>query len=148
MLPWSPLARGRLTRPWETQANTERAQTDKYGKGLYGATQETDKAVVDQLGQLSETRGLPRAQVALAWLLRKPSVTAPIVGATNPSIWRMRWAPSRSDCQIRKSRRWRSPTSRIPWSALSDAGRLCQIRNMFRNKRTYFVRKPPEQRSD
>jgi 1-deoxyxylulose-5-phosphate synthase len=82
VLPWSPLARGRLTRPWESQPSTERAPSDEYGKGLYGATQETDKAVVDIVGQLSETRGIPRAQIALAWVLHKPAVTAPIVGAT------------------------------------------------------------------
>jgi 1-deoxyxylulose-5-phosphate synthase len=82
VLPWSPLARGRLTRPWESQPSTERARTDEYGKGLYGATQEADKAVVDIVGQLSETRGIPRAQIALAWVLHKPAVTAPIVGAT------------------------------------------------------------------
>jgi 1-deoxyxylulose-5-phosphate synthase len=85
VLPWSPLARGRLTRPWETQASTERAKTDEYGKGLYGATQQADKAVVDRVGQLSEARGLPRAQIALAWLLYKPAVTSPIVGATKPN---------------------------------------------------------------
>jgi aryl-alcohol dehydrogenase-like predicted oxidoreductase len=84
MLPWSPLARGRLTRPWETQGSTERTRTDQYGKGLYGATQDADKAVVDRLGTIAEGRGLPRAQVALAWLLQKPAVTAPIVGATKP----------------------------------------------------------------
>jgi 1-deoxyxylulose-5-phosphate synthase len=84
ILPWSPLARGRLTRPWESQLSTERARTDEYGKGLYGATQDADKEVVDRVGQLSETRGLPRAQVSLAWLLHQPAVTAPIVGATKP----------------------------------------------------------------
>jgi aryl-alcohol dehydrogenase-like predicted oxidoreductase len=83
ILPWSPLVRG-LTRPWETQGSTERTRTDQYGKGLYGATQEADKAVLDRLGRIAEGRGLPRAQVALAWLLRKPAVTAPIVGATKP----------------------------------------------------------------
>jgi aryl-alcohol dehydrogenase-like predicted oxidoreductase len=84
VLPWSPLARGRLARPWEAQASTERAQTDQYGKVLYGATQEADKAIVDRVGQLSKARGLPHAQIALAWLLQKPAVTAPIVGATKP----------------------------------------------------------------
>jgi 1-deoxyxylulose-5-phosphate synthase len=82
VLPWSPLARGRLTRPWESQASTERGRTDQYSKHLYGATQEADKGVVDRLGQLSEARSLPRAQIALAWLLRQPVVTAPIIGAT------------------------------------------------------------------
>jgi aryl-alcohol dehydrogenase-like predicted oxidoreductase len=84
VLPWSPLARGRLTRPWESQPSTERARTDEYGKGLYGATQEADKEVVYRVGRLSEARDLPRAQIALAWLLHQPVVTAPIVGATKP----------------------------------------------------------------
>jgi 1-deoxyxylulose-5-phosphate synthase len=84
VLPWSPLARGRLTRPWESQPSTERARTDEYGKGLYGATQEADKEVVYRVGQLSEARDLPRAQIALAWLLHQPVVTAPIVGGTKP----------------------------------------------------------------
>jgi 1-deoxyxylulose-5-phosphate synthase len=84
VLPWSPLARGRLTRPWESQPSTERARTDEYGKRLYGATQEADKEVVYRVGQLSEARDLPRAQIALAWLLHQPVVTAPIVGATKP----------------------------------------------------------------
>jgi 1-deoxyxylulose-5-phosphate synthase len=84
VLPWSPLARGRLTRSWESQPSTERGRTDEYSKGLYGATQDADKEVVDRLGQLSEARGLPRAQIALAWLLHQPVVTAPIVGATKP----------------------------------------------------------------
>ena len=82
VLPWSPLARGRLTRPWETEANTERARTNSSGKGLYGATQEAERRW--STARRSEARGLPRAQVALAWLLQKPAVTAPIVGATKP----------------------------------------------------------------
>ncbi len=84
VLPWSPLARGRLTRPWEAQGSTARATSDEYGKGLYAATQEADAAVVDRVGQISEARHLPRAQIALAWLLHKPAVTSPIVGATKP----------------------------------------------------------------
>ena len=82
VLPWSPLARGRLTRPWESQQSTERARTDQYAKGLYCAKQEVDKTVVDRLGELAEARSLPRAQIALAWLLHKPVVISPIVGGT------------------------------------------------------------------
>jgi aryl-alcohol dehydrogenase-like predicted oxidoreductase len=82
VLPWSPLARGRLARAWETQTNTTRSQTDEYGKKLYSGTEEADKPVVDRLGEIAEARGSPRAQIALAWLLHKPEVTAPIVGAT------------------------------------------------------------------
>jgi aryl-alcohol dehydrogenase-like predicted oxidoreductase len=83
VIPWSPLARGRLTRPWQSET-TKRFETDFYGKSLYSHTEEADHAVVDRLGQLSERRGIPRAQLALAWLLSKSAVTAPIVGASKP----------------------------------------------------------------
>ena len=82
VLPWSPLARGRLTRPWEALGSTERAQSDQYAKGLYAATEAADRAVVDRVGEVARVRGLPPAQVALAWVLHQPAVTAPIVGAT------------------------------------------------------------------
>ncbi|MDV5139450.1 aldo/keto reductase [Chimaeribacter arupi] len=82
VLPWSPLARGRLTRPWgET---TARSETDEYGKSLYAATETADAEVAAQVAAIAETRGVPRAQVALAWLLAKPVVTAPIIGASRP----------------------------------------------------------------
>ena len=77
VIPWSPLARGLLTRDWGT--STSRSTTDTFGATLYD---ESDRAVVDAVGEISRTRGLPRAQVALAWVLRNPVVTAPIVGAT------------------------------------------------------------------
>jgi aryl-alcohol dehydrogenase-like predicted oxidoreductase len=79
VIPWSPLARGRLTRDWD--ASTARSDTDEFGKMLYVAT---DEVIVDQVKALAEERGVPRAQVALAWLLHKPVVTAPIVGVTKP----------------------------------------------------------------
>src|SRR6266496_1269891 len=82
VVPWSPLARGRLARGWETQSSTTRGQTDEYGKKLYSGTEEADKPVVDRVGEIAKARGIPRAQIALAWLLHKPAVTAPIVGAT------------------------------------------------------------------
>jgi aryl-alcohol dehydrogenase-like predicted oxidoreductase len=82
VLPWSPLARGRLTRPWEDEPSTSRGQTDEYGQTLYHHAQEADRRVVDRVGEIAAARGVPRAQVALAWLLSKPAVTSPIVGAT------------------------------------------------------------------
>jgi aryl-alcohol dehydrogenase-like predicted oxidoreductase len=82
VLPWSPLARGRLAREWETQPSTVRGQTDEYGKKLYSETEELDKQVVDRVGEIAKARGISRSQIALAWLLHKPAVTAPIVGAT------------------------------------------------------------------
>jgi aryl-alcohol dehydrogenase-like predicted oxidoreductase len=81
IIPWSPLARGRLTRPWQTET-TKRFETDQFGKDLYGKTEENDHKIVDRLGQISQQRGVPRAQVALAWMLSKPAITSPIVGAT------------------------------------------------------------------
>ncbi len=83
VIPWSPLARGRLARPWQTES-TKRYETDLFGKILYGQTEEIDRRVVERVGQVSEKRGVPRAQVALAWMFSKPGVTSPIVGATKP----------------------------------------------------------------
>ncbi len=81
VIPWSPLARGRLTRPWGTV--TDRSQTDRTGANFYpGATDEADGAVVAAVQRLAEARGVPMAQVALAWLLAQPGVTAPIVGVS------------------------------------------------------------------
>jgi 1-deoxyxylulose-5-phosphate synthase len=82
IIPWSPLARGRLTRA--PDAKTTRSETDRFGSYLYRKTEEADRLIVDRVGEVSAARGLPRAQVALAWLLQKPGVTAPIIGATKP----------------------------------------------------------------
>lgn len=83
VIPWSPLARGRLARPAQAEP-TPRLVTDQYGKTLYGRTEETDRVVVDRVGEVAGRRGVPRAQVALAWMLGQPAITAPIVGATQP----------------------------------------------------------------
>jgi aryl-alcohol dehydrogenase-like predicted oxidoreductase len=80
VLPWSPLARGRLTRDWEE--STGRMQTDEVGKRLYSATADADRCVVDRVGEIAKKRGVPRAVVALAWMLHKPFVTAPIIGVS------------------------------------------------------------------
>ena len=77
VIPWSPLARGRLAREWGVE--TERSGTDVFGAKLYD---DGDRAIVEAVGRVAERRGVPRAQVALAWLLQRPAVTAPIVGAT------------------------------------------------------------------
>ena len=80
VLPWSPLARGRLTRPWgET---TARSVSDEFGKTLYSATEENDAAIAQRVEAIAARKGVSRAQVALAWLLHKPAVTAPIIGAS------------------------------------------------------------------
>jgi aryl-alcohol dehydrogenase-like predicted oxidoreductase len=82
VLPWSPLARGLLAgnRTREGERLTTRARTDAFGDGLYRP--ELDFAVVDRVAEVAAARGVPAARVALAWLLHKPGVTAPIVGAT------------------------------------------------------------------
>jgi aryl-alcohol dehydrogenase-like predicted oxidoreductase len=85
VIPWSPLARGRLARPWDDRGITDRAGTDEFGKTLYARTEQADRAVADRLGEVAEKRGLPRAQVALAWMLAKPAITSPIIGATKPN---------------------------------------------------------------
>ena len=83
VIPWSPLARGRLTRAWKAET-TNRSETDAFGKTLYSRSEDADRKVVDRLGETAEKRGIPRAQVALAWLLAKPGVNSPIVGASKP----------------------------------------------------------------
>jgi len=82
VIPWSPLARGRLTRPVDEK--TTRSESDMFGGMLYRKTAESDRAVIDKVSDIATARELPRAQVALAWLLAKPGVTSPIIGATKP----------------------------------------------------------------
>jgi aryl-alcohol dehydrogenase-like predicted oxidoreductase len=78
VIPWSPLARGRLTRDWDT--STDRSATDEFGKTLYDAP--GDREIVQKVAEIAAARGVPRAQVAMAWVLSQSFVTAPIVGAT------------------------------------------------------------------
>jgi len=80
VIPYSPLAGGRLTRDWSE--TTEREASDKTLHLKYDKTMENDRPIVEKLAQIAANRGLPRAQVGLTWLLQKPGVTAPIVGAT------------------------------------------------------------------
>ncbi|MDE3153404.1 MAG: aldo/keto reductase [Gemmatimonadota bacterium] len=81
LIPWSPLGRGRLARAPEAGA-TKRSETDRFGKTLYAALEEANDRVLGALDALSKKRKLPHAQLALAWLLQKPGVTSPIIGAT------------------------------------------------------------------
>ncbi|SFJ83198.1 Predicted oxidoreductase [Paenibacillus sp. UNC496MF] len=78
--PYLPLAAGRLTRDWNEQ--TSRSEKDQVAKGLFVKSEEADRKVVERLSEVAANRGLPRAQIALAWLLQKDGVTAPIIGAT------------------------------------------------------------------
>jgi len=81
VIPWSPLARGRLTRPANGES-TKRLEADRFGKTVYGATEKIDHEIIDRVAALAKKHGIPQAQIALAWLLHQPTVTAPIVGAT------------------------------------------------------------------
>ena len=82
--PYSPLASGRLTRGWSSE-KTLRSETDQIAKMKYDSTAETDQQVVERVAELAEKRGIPRTHIALAWLLQKEPVTAPIIGATKIS---------------------------------------------------------------
>jgi 1-deoxyxylulose-5-phosphate synthase len=80
VMPWSPLARGRLTRAWDE--TSERQKTDEFGRGLYVQAEAADRKIVEQVAAVAKARGVPQAQVAMAWLLQKPGITSPIIGAS------------------------------------------------------------------
>jgi aryl-alcohol dehydrogenase-like predicted oxidoreductase len=82
VIPWSPLARGRLTRAWSEE--TARTRTDQYGGTLYASDVEADRRVIERVAASAAAHGVPKAQVALAWIRQKPYVTAPIIGASKP----------------------------------------------------------------
>jgi 1-deoxyxylulose-5-phosphate synthase len=84
VVPYSPLASGRLTRDWSSES-TLRSETDQIAKGKYDATADTDRQVVERVAELAQKHGVPRTHIALAWLLHKEPVTAPIIGATKIS---------------------------------------------------------------
>ena len=79
VIPWSPLARGRLTRDWDEQ--TERSGTDEFGKRLY---HDEDRTIVRRVAEIAAKRSASRAQVALSWLLSQTTVVSPIIGVTRP----------------------------------------------------------------
>lgn len=81
VLPWSPLARGRLARAWAEESTSDRVRHDRTAEMLYAETEAADRRVVDAVGQVSTARGVSRSQISLAWLLSRPEVTAPLVGA-------------------------------------------------------------------
>jgi len=83
VIPWSPLARGHLARPWNAE-NTKREEGDNFGKNLYAKTADIDRPVIERVTELAKKRGVPQSQIALAWALSKPVITAPIIGATKP----------------------------------------------------------------
>lgn len=114
-IPWSPLARGRLTRPWSDEPPTARAESDTYVRSLLTRTAAIDKPVVQRVNDVAHKRGLRSSQIALACMLSNPVITAPIVGATkwNISTARSRLFQSRS--RRTKSASSKSSISRIPF---------------------------------
>ncbi|MDM9627185.1 aldo/keto reductase [Rhizobium sp. S152] len=80
VIPWSPLARGRLTRDFDEK--TARSESDEFGKTLYKQAEDADRAIIDTVGKLAKEHGVSRAQIATAWILQKSAVTAPIIGAS------------------------------------------------------------------
>ncbi|HUO36090.1 MAG TPA: aldo/keto reductase [Candidatus Acidoferrum sp.] len=84
LTPWSPLDRGRLTRPWSDEPLTNRAKTDGFAKTLFSKNVSIDKPVVERVIEIARERNLPPAQIALAWILSKPGVESPVIGATKP----------------------------------------------------------------
>jgi aryl-alcohol dehydrogenase-like predicted oxidoreductase len=84
VIPWSPLARGRLCRPWDQRGATARAGSDEFGKKLYKLTEDSDHRVCDRVAEVAKERGVSMSVVALAWHFTKPYVTSPIIGATKP----------------------------------------------------------------
>ena len=116
VLPWSPLARGWLagTRTRDGERPTTRANTDAFQDQLYGRPEDFD--VIERLVEVAADRGAPPAQVALAWLLQQPGVTAPIVGATKPATSRTRSPPPSSRSPRTRSNGSRSPTGPTPYS--------------------------------
>lgn len=83
VIPWSPLARGRLTRDWDETTN--RSETDEFGKTLYKQAEDADRKIVEKVAEIARAHGISRAQVATAWILQKSAVTAPIIGASKPN---------------------------------------------------------------
>ena len=128
IIPWSPLARGRLARPWQTES-TKRYETDQFGKSLYSRTEEFDHSVVDRVGRNLRTAWRSRAQVALAWMLSKPASRHQLWALRSRTIFRM--PRQRSRCVLRPRRLLlsRSPIFRIPFldSVEIAGGTLTQI---------------------
>ena len=83
VIPWSPLARGKITRDWDDA--TFRSGNDVYGMGMYAQIEAQDRKISEAVGAVAAERGVSRAEVGLAWLLAKPGITAPIIGTTKPA---------------------------------------------------------------
>ncbi len=129
---WSPLARGRLARPWDAAKSTARAETDGgYADLLYTPlTADSDHAIIDAVGTIADERGVTRAQVALAWLHSKPVVSAPLVGAN--TITQIDDAVASTDIQLtveELAALERPYTPRHDFQGISDEAELQRIRD-------------------
>jgi 1-deoxyxylulose-5-phosphate synthase len=131
---WSPLARGRLARPWEAARSTARAETDSgYADLLYPPlTESSDHAIIDAVGAIAEARGVSRAQIALAWLRSKPVVTAPLVGANSISQIDDAVASLGIELTTDETAALEKPyTPRYDFQGISDESRLQQLREQI-----------------
>jgi aryl-alcohol dehydrogenase-like predicted oxidoreductase len=131
---WSPLARGRLARPWEAAKSTTRAETDGgYADLLYPAlTSDSDHAIIDAVGMIAAERGVTRAQVALAWLHSKPFVTAPLVGANTISQIDDAVTSLESELAAEELAALERPyTPRYDFQGVSDEAELQKIRDQI-----------------
>jgi aryl-alcohol dehydrogenase-like predicted oxidoreductase len=131
---WSPLARGRLARPWEAAKSTARAETDAaYADLLYSpATAASDHAIIDAVGKIAAGRGVSRAQIALAWLRSKPVVTAPLIGANTTA--QLDDAIASLDIELDPGERAvleRPYTPRHDFQGISDEAELEKLRNQI-----------------
>ncbi|MFF5403449.1 aldo/keto reductase [Streptomyces misionensis] len=129
---WSPLARGRLARPFDQANAGERAATDgAFADLLYKATADSDRAIVDEVGAIAQEHGVPRAQVALAWLRRNPVVAAPIVGARTTGQIDDAVASLHLDLTDEEIRRLEAPyTPRHDFQGISDPREMERIKAM------------------
>ena len=118
VIPWSPLARGRLTRPWDTE--TARTESDEFGRTLFA---DEDRTIVEKVLEVAERRGAPPAQVALAWLLAQPVVTSPIVGITRPEHLVGRRRSRRPGARTSRRSRSSAPATSRTRSRATDEGR-------------------------
>ncbi len=84
VIPWSPMARGKLARPWAS-TNTARQESDNFGRMLYSNVEDSDRKIVEAVQKVAEARNVPMSQIALAWVLAQKAITAPIIGATKPN---------------------------------------------------------------
>ena len=125
VIPWSPLARGKLTRDWDD--TTARSETDEFGKSLFSRS--GTRRIVDAVARVAADRGVSRAQVALAWVLAQPAVTAPIIGATKPQHLEDAIAAADAGADGRRARRARGRLRPARARAGSDPDRRTDERH-------------------